>query len=126
MRLLLDTHVLLWWLADHARLSASVRAKISSADAEVWVSLASAWEIAIKISTGKLQFPLDALAEQLAINHFQQLPMTLRHIATSAGLPFHHRDPFDRMLIAQAMSEQLVLVTGDDSLTDYEVQILRA
>ncbi len=126
MRLLLDTHVLLWWLADHARLSASVRAKISSADAEVWVSLASAWEIAIKISTGKLQFPLDALAEQLAINQFQQLPMTLRHIATSAALPFHHRDPFDRRLIAQAMSEQLVLVTGYARLTDYEVQILRA
>ena len=126
MRLLLDTHVLLWWLADDNRLNDEARDAIGSADSEVSVSLASGWEIAIKIAIGKLQFPIAALARQVDDNHFRQLPIRLRHITATATLPFHHRDPFDRMLIAQALSEQLLLVTADARIERYDVPVLRA
>ncbi|MGR9108434.1 MAG: type II toxin-antitoxin system VapC family toxin [Gammaproteobacteria bacterium] len=123
--LLLDTQVLLWWLADDPGLSREVREKISETPS-VFVSLASCWEIALKTSIGKLEFPLDRLEHEIAANHFAPLPISIAHILESAALPPFHRDPFDRMLIAQARTEGLVLVTGDQILARYEVQVLAA
>ena len=99
---------------------------ISSPDSEVYVSLATCWEIALKVSSGKPHFPLDVLEEQLALNQFQLLPVTLSHIIAQANLPLHHRDPFDRMLIVQAQAEGLTLVTRDKTIPQYAIDILAA
>lgn len=118
MRLLLDTHVYLWCLADSARLSRQARMQILRAD-EVFVSAASIWEAAIKSALGKLRAAPAALAEGIAASGFRELPVTSRHGALVAQLPAHHRDPFDRMLIAQAMHEPMHLMTLDAALRQY-------
>src|SRR5271170_7525645 len=100
LSLLLDTHVLLWWLGESSRLPRAARDAIAASDA-VYVSAASAWEIGIKTSQGKLDFPGD-LGQELLRNQFQPLSISIRHAVAAAALPLHHRDPFDRMLIAQA------------------------
>lgn len=123
--LLLDTHVLLWWLADDPALSLNSRERIGETPV-VFVSLASCWEIALKTSIGKLEFPLDRLEDEITDNRFTLLPIGIADILESAALPPFHRDPFDRMLIAQARTEGLVLVTGDKFLGRYEVRILAA
>ena len=122
MRLLLDTHVLLWWLADDRRLGARARALISNADNSVYVSAASAWEISIKRALGKLKAPpsLDGSVEEAG---FEKLSIEFQHAERAGALPPLHSDPFDRMLIAQALLEDLVLVTGDKSLAEYGVQL---
>jgi PIN domain nuclease of toxin-antitoxin system len=120
--LLLDTHVLLWWLAASSRLPQAARDAIGACE-DVYVSAATAWEIAIKSSQGKLDFP-GGLEEQLLENQFQPLPISIPHAMAAAALPLHHRDPFDRMLIAQARMESLTLLTSDAKLKAYDAAVL--
>lgn len=124
MKLLLDTHVLLWWLADDALLQPSARDLVIKGDTEVWVSAATAWEISIKQALGKLSLPGD-LAEALAVNRFRPLAISVEHALRAGALPRHHDDPFDRMLIAQAQVEGLTLVTHDERIPRYEVSLLK-
>lgn len=118
MRLLLDTHVFLWYLADSPKLSTQTRASITKAD-EVFVSAASIWEAAIKVGLGKLEAPLDGLVAGIQASGFQELPVLSRHAVLVASLPPVHRDPFDRLLIAQAVDGPLKLLTGDPILREY-------
>jgi PIN domain nuclease of toxin-antitoxin system len=124
LSLLLDTHVLLWWMAESPKLSKTTRARIADTEA-VYVSAASAWEMAIKAAIGKLRVP-DDLEEQLQRHRFEQLPISIAHALAVTVLPRHHADPFDRMLVAQASIESLTLVTTDPQLGVYGVPILRA
>jgi PIN domain nuclease of toxin-antitoxin system len=124
VRLLLDTHVFLWWRANDRRLAAAVRAAVAEADL-VFVSAATAWEAAIKASLGRLRYP-DTIEAGVEASGFDKLPISLAHAERAARLPPHHADPFDRMLIAQAQSEDLTLVTRDRSLAAYEVKLLWA
>lgn len=117
--LLLDTHVFLWWRGDPGRLPAPVLEAVAGADL-VFVSAASAWEAAIKVALGRLELPEPLEAGVLA-SGFERLPITFTHAEAAAALPPHHRDPFDRMLVAQARLEDLVLVTHDRQLARYEV-----
>jgi PIN domain nuclease of toxin-antitoxin system len=123
MRLLLDTHVLLWWLADDKGLSPAARSAIADGESAVFVSSASAWEIAIKRALGKLKAPSD-LEAQLESNRFEPLAITISHAMVAGALPRHHDDPFDRMLVAQAMNERLTVVTHDDRFALYGVATL--
>ena len=124
MRLLLDAHVLLWWFSSNPRLPKRARVAIEECDA-AYVSAATAWEIAIKAAARRLEFRGD-LEEQLELNNFSPLPITVAHALLAAKLPRHHGDPFDRMLVAQASLESLTLVTADPQLAAYGVQILEA
>jgi len=123
VRLLLDTRVLLWWLGDDSRLRPGTREVIADPTNDVLVSAVSFTEIAIKLSVGKLSAPADMLGA-LAHEGFDELPLLARHSTVLRDLPFHHRDPFDRMLIAQSISENLTLVSYDDRLTQYDVVLL--
>lgn len=123
--LLLDTHALLWWLADDPALSAEARRAIGDADTQVAVSSASAWEIAIKRALGKLVAP-DDLEEQIDANGFVPLPITISDALSAGDLPRHHDDPFDRMLAAQALSRGLTVVTRDRRFAAYRVDVLSA
>ena len=126
-RLLLDTHAFLWWVDDAPQLTAAARRAIGDASNECYLSLASCWEMAIKSSLGKLRLakPVERfISEQLAANGFSLLNIELRHTAKIEKLLFHHRDPFDRLLIAQAMMEKLTIVSADSALSDYGVKIL--
>ena len=124
MRLLLDTHALLWWLADES-LPARTREAIADPVNLVAVSAASAWEISIKKALGKLAAP-DDLADQLEAGGFEPLPISVAHAIAAGHLPRHHEDPFDRMLIAQALAEGLTIVTRDKRFDDYGVPLLAA
>jgi PIN domain nuclease of toxin-antitoxin system len=119
--LLLDTHVFLWWCQDSRSLSQGARADIAAADA-VYVSVASAWETAIKISLGKLRLEMP-FAFGIQASGFTTLPITLEHAERMADLPVHHRDPFDRLLIAQAQIEGLSIATHDDRFQPYAVDV---
>ncbi len=123
MRLLLDTHVLLWWLADEG-LTPQSRDAIADPENLVMVSAASAWEISIKKALGKLSAP-DDLEQQVDESGFAALPISIVHGLAAGRLPRHHDDPFDRMLIAQALEEGLTLVTHDKRFTDYDVALMR-
>lgn len=123
MRLLLDAHVLLWWLADHPSLPPEARTAIAEPGNEVLVSAATVWEIAIKQAAGRLDAPTDLL-DALATNDFGPLPITATHAAAAAALPSHHLDPFDRMLVAQAQLEGLRLASVDERVRAYEVDLL--
>ena len=123
MRLLLDTHVLLWALTDDPHLTADVRDLIIDGTVEVFVSAASAWEITIKQGLGKLRAP-DDLPAQLVAARFEALPISVEHAVAVLDLPDHHRDPFDRMLIAQATVEALTIVTHDAQIGRYDVAVL--
>jgi PIN domain nuclease of toxin-antitoxin system len=125
VRLLLDTHAFLWWVGAGRTLSRRARSAIGSGRNECFVSIATAWEIAIKVSLGSLRVEgsLDRfLPDQIAANGFQPLPIDLRHAARVATLPFHHRDPFDRLLVAQALEEELAVVTADPVFAEYGVK----
>ena len=125
MRLLLDTHAFLWWIGDAPDLSGRARAAISSPRNECLLSIASCWEMAIKLSLGKLRLPgvfERFIPEQLAANAFQQLTIDFRHVSKVATLPFHHRDPFDRLLAAQAIEEECAIVSADPVFRKYGVK----
>ena len=124
MRLLLDTHAFLWFVLNDPQLSAAARALISDPNNEVEVSPASLWEIAIKISIGKysLSEPYQTFMErEIAANQMRLLAIEPKHTALLATLPFHHRDPFDRLLVAQATVEQIPLVSADTTLDAYPI-----
>lgn len=124
MNLLLDTHVLLWWLDDNPALSKTARTAIREASNSVLVSAATAWEISIKQAIGKLDAP-DDLEIAVGASRFQPLPITtLAHAIAAGRLPRHHDDPFDRMLVAQARIEGLTLVTHDSRIRAYDVPTL--
>ena len=118
MRLLLDTHVFLWAITGAARLKPASRRKIEAA-AVVYVSAASIWEIAIKAALGRIEADVPALTDAIAESGFAELPVRAQHAARVASLPLHHGDPFDRLLVAQALTEPLRLVTADAVLARY-------
>ena len=118
MRLLLDTRLLLWWLDASPSLSAQAGEMIRDPENTVFVSAVSLWEIWLKQSLGKLRLPVD-FTDRLAAESFESLPLMAAHARQVAVLPWRHRDPFDRMLVAQAQVEKLVLLTADEALTAY-------
>lgn len=125
MRYLLDTHTLLWFLQDAPQLPGAVADRVEASDAECLVSLASVWEMGIKISLGRLRVPysLDPdLPRILRDNGMEQLPLRFDHMQRVAELPFHHRDPFDRLLAAQALLDDLVLLGRDEAFDAYGVR----
>lgn len=127
MRLLLDTHVFLYWVLGDPRLSPLAEASIKDSGTQVYLSAASVWEMAIKLSLGRLRLEGDLLGfveGELRQNGFQALPVTYRHASRVATLPPLHRDPFDRLLVAQALEENLTLVSGDAEIARYPVELL--
>ncbi len=123
MRILLDTHILLWWLGDDAALPDPAAGGIADASSEVIVSAASAWEITVKTAAGRLEAP-DDLLDALAENRFDILDITAGHAVGAGQLPAHHSDPFDPMLNAQARMGGLPLVSVDPRFADYDVELL--
>ena len=122
MRLLLDTHVFLWWVTDAPELSRRARRAIADSKSECLLSVASCWEMAIKAGLGKLELSgrIDRfLPQQMASNGIRELPVEMRHATRVARLPFHHRDPFDRLLAAQALEEGLSIVSADHIFKRY-------
>jgi PIN domain nuclease of toxin-antitoxin system len=119
VRLLLDTHVLLWWLSDDRKLAKNAREIIANPDNEVLVSSASVWEVAIKTTLGRIEVELGDLEDAIAHNGFRSLPIGFRHALTAGRLPAAHRDPFDRMLVAQANVEELRVVSHDRMFERY-------
>lgn len=127
MKLLLDTHAFLWFINGDTRLSATARKLIEDITNDVYLSAGSVWEMAIKVSLGRLELPEplnDFLEQQLNENNVGLLGITLSHAKQVAALPFHHRDPFDRLLIAQALAEEATLVSDDPELTKYPVKVI--
>jgi len=127
MKLLLDTHVFLWWVSDAAELSDAARTAISDPGNTCYLSLASCWELAIKSSIGKLKLkkPVERfVSEQMQQNGFLLLNIELRHVAKVENLALHHRDPFDRLLVTQAKTERMTLVTADAVLSDYGIRCI--
>ena len=125
MLLLLDTHAFLWWLNDSNELGVRARETITSGDNLVFVSAATAWEVAVKRASGKLDAPGD-IASWIADNHFTPLSIEVEHAVDAAELPPYHRDPFDRILVAQARRIGLTLVTSDEQISAYDVALLDA
>lgn len=125
MRLLLDTHVFLWWAGNSPELNPDARQVIAAEESFVALSAAVAWEIAIKRSLGKLNAPED-LVEQVDRHRFTPLSITIEHAVHAGELPDHHRDPFDRILVAQAQLEGLTIVTRDPNIGRYSVATLAA
>ncbi|HYJ20698.1 MAG TPA: type II toxin-antitoxin system VapC family toxin [Solirubrobacterales bacterium] len=125
LKLLLDTHVMLWAISDPGRLSVQARNSIASEENEVFVSVVSPWEIAIKKSRNRIEIP-DDLDRGLESSGFKLLPVLLRHTKAIESMPHHHRDPFDRMLVAQAIVDGMILVTADRKLTHYTAALMPA
>lgn len=129
MRLLLDTHALLWWKAGSRKLGPSARRAVERQASTVWVSAASAWEIAIKSRLGRITLaePLHRwMPDGLERDGFSLLSITMNHAVAVAALPDHHDDPFDRLLIAQAREEGLTILTADDAFDGYDVKTFDA
>jgi PIN domain nuclease of toxin-antitoxin system len=127
VKVLLDTHAFLWFITGDRRISSRSRSLIEDSGNELLLSVASVWEMAIKASLGKLQFtqPLDkVIPEHLSANLIDLFPVTLSHALRVAGLPFHHRDPFDRMLIAQGLHEGISILSSDEAFDLYGVSRL--
>lgn len=124
---LLDTHTLIWWVNNSDKLSDRAKQIIVDTDNPCFFSLASSWEMSIKSSIGKLRLSIpvrDYVIEHLAANQFKQLNITLNHVTQVEKLAWHHRDPFDRLLIAQAMEEELIVLSADSSFDFYPVERL--
>ena len=124
MRVLLDSHVTLWWLGDDDALGKQCRRLIRGAD-EAYFSAVTPWELGIKRALGKLTIP-DGLVQALLAGGFTELPISAEHAERAPALPAHHRDPFDRMLVAQAQLESLSLLTGDSAIHAYDVKLVDA
>jgi PIN domain nuclease of toxin-antitoxin system len=127
VNLLLDTHTFLWFIGGSDRLSAAARTLVEEPTNQPYLSVASLWEMAIKLSIGKLTLARpfeDLIPEQMQLNGVQLLNIELAHIIPVTNLPFHHRDPFDRLLISQAIVERMPIVSGDPSFDGYEVKRL--
>ena len=127
MKALLDTHAFLWWITNDSRLSARVLRLVRDPSTSVYLSVASGWEIAIKVGLGKLELSDDLdgiIQEQLTTNRIDALPVQMSHALFVRRLPKHHRDPFDRLLIAQSLVEGMPLVTSDPLIQHYPVQTI--
>lgn len=127
MKALLDTHAFLWWITNDSRLSARVLRLVRDPSTSVYLSVASGWEIAIKVGLGKLELSDDLdgfIQEQLTTNRIDVLPVQMSHALFVRRLPKHHRDPFDRLLIAQSLVEGMPLVTSDPLIQHYPVQTI--
>jgi len=127
MRVLLDTHVFLWWITDDAKLPDSIRNFISDGNNELFFSAASCWEIAIKSNLGRisLSHKIESfLPEQMVLNAVQGLPIQISHALYVINLPDHHRDPFDRIIVAQAQLEKMAIITSDPLVTKYDVDVI--
>ncbi|MEW6423208.1 MAG: type II toxin-antitoxin system VapC family toxin [Bacillota bacterium] len=127
MRALLDTHAFLWWITDDPQLSPRAREIISSGENKLYLSAASGWEMAIKARLGKLHLPGDPelfISEQLAVNAIEPLAVLMRHALHVYTLPDFHRDPFDRLVIAQARLENLPIITVDPQIACYPVEVI--
>ena len=124
MKLLLDSHAFIWWLAEDPKLSDGARQAVADPSSIVHVSAATVWELSIKASLGKLDLDGADLLEEIEENSFVELSMTARHSLAAATLPRHHDDPFDRMLIAQGQIEGLTIVTRDPVFRAYGIAIL--
>ena len=127
MNLLLDTHAFLWFIAGSERLTAAARELIEESANQPFLSAASLWEMAIKLSLGRLHLgrPFeDLIPEQMRLNGIQLLGIELEHVTPVTTLPFHHRDPFDRLLVAQAMVEQMPIVSADPAFDAYSIERL--
>jgi PIN domain nuclease of toxin-antitoxin system len=125
VRVFIDTHVFIWYVQNSERLPRLVTALINDGRNDVLFSIASVWEMAIKQSTGKLNLGVpyaSFIEEQMRLNNIELLPVRLNHLEVVTSLPFHHRDPFDRLLITQAMVEDIVLITADSVFSLYPVQ----
>ena len=128
MHLLLDTHIFLWFVTAPANLSAAALALIQDSENYIYISLVSAWEISIKSGLGKMNLaqPVEPFIQQQAQrNHFEILPIKLSHIAAVEHLPRHHGDPFDRLLIAQSIVENLTLISADHAFSQYPVTLIQ-
>jgi PIN domain nuclease of toxin-antitoxin system len=124
VRLLLDTHVIVWWFEGSPKLGSRARELIAEADARLYVSAASWWELAIKTSLGHLRFDFSDAREELERRDVSRIPISMSHAETAAALKQLHRDPFDRLLVAQAIDESLVLLTRDVRLKPYGSHVL--
>lgn len=124
MSLLLDTHVFVWWVMDAPGLNMVARGAIEDPETLVFISAASAWEISIKAALGKIEFQADDVIRGMEESGFTELPIRAGHGLAAGALPLHHRDPFDRMLAAQALSEDLVLVTHDRQFEPYGLRVM--
>lgn len=127
MILLLDTHTFIWYVTDNSRLSNQVLELINDENNEILLSIASLWEIAIKQNLGKLSFnqPFEVfITQQLNLNDFRLLDIKISHVAVVATLPLHHRDPFDRILIAQALAENIPILSADKIFDAYPIRRL--
>lgn len=127
MKLLLDTHAFLWWVEGTPAVGRRAAAAVSDPDNEIFLSVASCWELAIKLSLRKLRLarPLERfIPEQLSRNHFSLLDVQLKHVVRVADLPFRHRDPFDRLLVAQALEDELAIVSADRVFRKYGVTLV--
>ena len=122
MKYLLDTHAFLWWNLDDPQLSEQAREIIANGENEIFISAASAWEIAIKTAKGRLVLPEEPaqyLANRMSQYHFQSLPVQISHAVHVYGLPDHHADPFDRLLMAQAITENMSIISADGAFRNY-------
>jgi PIN domain nuclease of toxin-antitoxin system len=122
MKLLLDTHVVLWWQRDDRRLKNEARRAIATADI-VWVSAVSGWEVAIKTALGRIRLA-EPFSILMRVDDFTELPVTVQHTERFGVLPVHHADPFDRMIVAQALVERATVVTHDRSFEPYGAQVI--
>jgi PIN domain nuclease of toxin-antitoxin system len=123
VKILLDTHTFLWFVNDSVQLSLDAKALLES-EVDLYLSIASLWEIAIKVRTGKMTLPKpfdEYLPQQIQLNEIEVLPIDLRHLNVITTLPLHHRDPFDRLLIAKAMVEQATIVSADVAFDQYGI-----
>jgi PIN domain nuclease of toxin-antitoxin system len=129
MNVLLDTHVLIWWIENNRRLGKRAKAIIQSDQTTVWVSAASVWEISIKAAQNRFDIKrsfVERFGEEINKSGFRRLPVDFDHAFAVRELPLHHADPFDRMLVAQAQCEGLTLITADERMEPYEVPTLDA
>ena len=128
MRLLLDTHIFIWWADQPEKLSAAALSALENEANELLLSVASVWEMQIKIQLGKLKLSLplkELVKNQQETNNLTVSPVALTHVLALDALPFHHKDPFDRLLIAQSIEEDLTLVTADSQFSAYSVKLLQ-
>jgi PIN domain nuclease of toxin-antitoxin system len=128
MRLLLDTHIFIWWADQPERLSPAALSALEDGANELVLSVASVWEMQIKIQLGKLKLSLplkEIVKNQQETNDLTVSPVALTHVLALDVLPFHHKDPFDRLLIAQSIEEQLTIVTADSQFSAYSVELLQ-